>query len=175
MAGVIDWSCKVDEIGPEGLKSARSASAAERAKIAAELELLALDALSVDIEIKRGSGGRHRLSGRMRADVTQACVVTLEPVRARIDESFAVDFWPPEDIGPLAEGEHSVLEVEVPEPIDNGHMAVGRVVYEQLAASVDPYPRQPDANFDGVALGPAGLGDKPAHPFAALAKLKDKR
>jgi hypothetical protein len=100
--------------------------------------------------------------------------VTLEPVAQAISEPIEVDLWPADEIGPLAAGEHSVLEADMPEPIENGRIGVGRIAYEHLAAALDPYPRRSDAAFEGRAQGPRGSGDVPASPFAVLAGLKPK-
>ena len=59
-------------------------------------------------------------------------------------------------------------DVEV-EPVDGKWLAVGRIVFEELAAGLNPYPRRPGAEFT-----PATDAAEPAkeNPFAVLAKLK---
>jgi hypothetical protein len=49
----------------------------------------------------------------------------------------------------------------------------GRVIFETLAASLDPYPRKPNAEF--VWKIEKGTDPAAAGPFAGLSSLKDKQ
>ena len=166
-------------IGLEEIKGEISgtfvASAAERSAIAALLELPDLATLKLDYRIRSGGGGRHHLSGRLTADVTQTCVVTLEPVQARVDVPVEVDFWPERVLAELearAEEGAGDPDAEWPEPITEGKIDIGPVIYETLATSLDPYPRREGASFDWAeAPGTDGEGAKTS-PFAALERLK---
>src|SRR5262249_59663916 len=51
-----------------------------------------------------------------------------------------------------------------------GAIDLGAIAIEFLILGLDPYPRKPDAVFQGSAVG-----DDAAHPFAALAALKKGR
>ncbi|HEX7970110.1 MAG TPA: YceD family protein, partial [Stellaceae bacterium] len=96
----------------------------------------------------------------------QACVVTLEPVAARVEDSFALLYGAAEEEG----AEEVVLsgEVELVEPLPDRLLDIGEVVAQQLSLALDPYPRAPGA----VAEAPQeGL----ASPFAALAKWRKTR
>ena len=81
-----------DQIGPQETEREIVANEAERARLAERFGLLALDRLTARLQLKRGRAGLIRLHGRFEADVTQACIVTLEPVRAQLAESFTVAF-----------------------------------------------------------------------------------
>jgi hypothetical protein len=59
------------------------------------------------------------------------------------------------------------------EPIQHGMIDAGRIVFETLSASVDPYPRRAGAQFEGEELGDAAAPGA-SGPFAALKKLKDR-
>jgi hypothetical protein len=59
-----------------------------------------------------------------------------------------------------------------PEPIEDGTIELGKVLYETLATSLDPYPKKAGASFEW-SEGPGGKAE--AHgsgPFAALERLK---
>lgn len=174
------WSHTPESIPQGGLETERAASADERTAVAGMLELVALDRLTVGYRIKNAGGGVYRLTGRLKAQVEQACVVTLEPVNGDIDETFEVEFRPEErtrkPVG--AEDEEGAdlsadfeSDVDV-EPITGGRMEVGRVVFETLASAIDPYPRKAGAAFDWKAPDADKTGT--VSPFAALAKLKNK-
>jgi hypothetical protein len=124
--------------------------------------------------IKPAGAGRYVLSGTLRAQVVQACVVSLDPVISSIEEDFHVAFWPEEDIPPPRGGILDLDETAEPEPIMAGRIAVGPVVYECFAESLDPYPRKPGATLDWRESEPAA-GGAPESPFAVLASIKTKR
>ena len=165
---------EIGNIGENGREERIVASDAERAEIAAEYGLVALDALSADLDIRRGDAGLILLDGRIRADVVQTCVVSLAPVPQKIDDTFHMSFAAAgSDAAPRAPrpGAELLVDPEADEPdvLDGTTLDIGRIVAEQFSLALDPYPRAP-----GAAL-PAGLAppdDAPKSPFAALAALK---
>jgi uncharacterized metal-binding protein YceD (DUF177 family) len=165
-----DWSHSVLDVANGGLGRDQSATPDEVAAFATALGMLRLSAVKASYRIDRLAGGAYRLKGRVVAGGEQACVVSLEPVAAHLDEAFDVEFWP--DL-PDADGgeDKAVLNERDVERLDNGVIPVGRIVFETLSAGLDPYPRKQGAEFSWI--------DKPAtepektSPFAALAKLKD--
>jgi hypothetical protein len=99
----------------------------------------------------------------------------LEPVASTLEEACDVTFWPQERL-PAPEGGAVDLDDEPePEPIVAGRIMVGRVVFECLAAALDPFPRAPDAALDRREAAPleADAGSL-ASPFAVLAKIRPK-
>src|SRR5256885_2060453 len=60
------------------------ATEAERAALARRLGLVALDRLSARLSWRREASGIICLEGELEAEVAQSCVVTLEPVAARV-------------------------------------------------------------------------------------------
>lgn len=177
------WRHAPNEISGRGLDATRSATPEERLALAAELEILEVTALDVTYRI--ASGGRRRdgasrspelrLTGTLTADVVQACVATLEPVAAHIEEPITIELRAAAEIDPAAPVDP--LEEADLEPLDaDGSIPLGRIVYEILAAALDPFPRAPGAEFnwtDPADQADAGTAAKPS-PFAALARLKTK-
>lgn len=166
------WTHAVTDIPEAGLSRERAATAEERDVVADALKLISLEGLKVRYRIDRLAGGAYRLHGSLKSDCQQACVVSLDPVPAHVTDEFDVEFWPdhqPDDDA----GELPVLGARDVEPLEAGIIDVGRVVYETLAAALDPYPRKPGAQFD---WSDAKTEDpEKVSPFAALAKLKDKQ
>jgi len=152
-----------------------TASRAERAAIADLLDLPSLKSLVFNYKLRRGGGGRVHLSGRLKAQARQSCVVTLEPVPTEIDIPVDLEFWPAQLIADLEnkveDPSHSGL-VDWPEPITDESVDLGSVVYESFATALDPYPRKPGAEFewseDGKSVEPGETG-----PFATLKQLKE--
>jgi len=164
-----------DQIGPQQIEREIVANAAERARLAERFGLLALDRLTATLGLKRGRGGVIEVRGRFEADVVQACVVTLEPVRARLDERFSVAFG----TGGAAAGEVVIGlgEEDPPEELTEGRIDLGETVAQQLAVALDPYPHAPGAGEVSGASAEAGdpRAEKAANPFAALAQLRRPR
>jgi uncharacterized metal-binding protein YceD (DUF177 family) len=145
---------------------ALAASAEERAALAVRFALLSLDRLEAEVQLEPAAGGFYRLSARLSADLTQACVVTLEPVASHIEESFSLLYGTPDDQDEvLLDGDSETIE-----PLEGGIVDIGEAVAQQLSLALDPFPRAP-----GAALAEeADLSDQnpPESPFAALAKLR---
>jgi hypothetical protein len=176
MLGELDWEHAVQDIPEDGLVVERSASAEEREAIARALELPGCRSLKVRYALTRRGGGHIQLAGTLEAQVEQTCVVTLEPLLNTVAESFSVDYWPEGEMPEPTGGELDMNDEPDLEPIAGGRIEVGRVVFETLANGIDLFPRKP-----GVAFEPpedAARSGKRADsegPFAALAKIKDKR
>jgi len=169
---------RVDEIkdGEEGLIEV---GATEREAIAALLDLPRLDQLSFAFRFARRGHGRLALNGSLLAAVTQTCVVTLEPVESSLDVPVEIEFWPASQIKAYAEtadeaASHGVLDW--PEPIDDGKIDLGPIIYQTLATSLDPYPKREGASFSwSEADSEIPSTEEEKGPFAALKQLKQRR
>lgn len=175
---------EVDKIGQSGANRTISATAEERRALAERFGLQDISALSAEVSLRRVRGDAVRLEGTIHAQVTQTCVVSLQPVPAAISETIAVNF--------AEEAEEGAGEVEVaydlddpPEPIIHGRIDIGEAVAQQLALALDPYPRAPGAEIPAAYVGEAAtpaegtdvpdLGTEGAgtvNPFSVLGKLK---
>jgi uncharacterized metal-binding protein YceD (DUF177 family) len=165
----LDWTVETAAIPERGLKGSRTATDTERAALADALGLLSCDALEATYQIRSLSDGVYLLEGGIDAAVTQACVITLEPVAGRVAEAFSVEFRR-EVADDVAEEEAEILSAPDVEPIENDRIAVGRIVYEALSAGLDPYPRKEDAAFEWTD---PKLAEGAGNPFAVLKKLKE--
>lgn len=167
-----DWRHDCADIPAQGLAVERSATESERSGLATALNLLALDELAARYRVTPLAGGGYRLAGRLVSNLTQPCVVTLEPVGQSIDEPFEVEFW--SDVLARDESEEaSVLGGGDLELLDNGVIPVGRIVFETLSAALDPYPRKEGAEF--VWREENGGDSGKTSPFAVLSRLKDRK
>jgi len=147
---------------------------AENATIKGLLELLELESLSFGYRLSSGSGGTVHLSGRLKADTIQTCVVILEPIPTAIDMALDVEFWPAamiEDLGKRAEDPSQSGVEDWPEPITAGVIDLGPIVYETLATALDPYPKKTGASFQWSQAEPEAEAPE-SGPFAALKQLK---
>lgn len=165
---------RVSDIEDEASKTI-AITEAERAEIVDLLDLVALDALDFDYRLRRGGGGRVHLSGHLKADATQTCVVTLEPVPATLDIPVEIDFWPRPAIESLekraSEDPSQAGLIDWPEAITDDTIDLGPVVYETFATALDPYPKKEGASFQW-SQGNSEPEDRETGPFAALKQLK---
>ena len=170
---ILAWRHAVSSIPEDGLTMRREANPAERAAIARELAIAECGALTAQYAIEPSGKGHYLLKGRVSVRVTQACVVTLDPVTQEFEDEICIEFFP--DGAKPDEGakEHDVLVETDSGSIENGMIDVGRLVFEYVSAGLDPYPRREGAEFQWT--DPKTAADKAAGgPFAALAGLKDK-
>ena len=147
---------------------------AGRAELARSLDLLGIKALTFNGAITPTSRDEMSLAGTLKAVVDQACVVTLGPVTARLEDAvrrrYVANLALPE--GDEAEmPEDDTVEL-MPEFID-----LAEVVAEALALALPLYPRAPGAELGFAGFAPDGaapLRDADLKPFAGLAGLAEK-
>ena len=159
----------------DGASGEIDATEAEMAVSARLLDLQRLEGLTLAYRLRHEAGGRLRLTGSLKAAVTQTCVVSLEPVEASLDVPVEVEFWPVsliEELEGSVEEPGSTGRFDWPEPIVDGKIDLGPVIYETLATALDPYPKREGMSFDWSQGAPEAGGARPTGPFAALAKLK---
>lgn len=139
-----------------------------RAAVAKLADLRALTSLAATFDVTRfGRGGLH-VVGRVSGLVGQVCVVTLEPMDSRLEETVDLIFSSTQaDLTGNDGKEVDVTTEDAPEPLIDGVVDLGAIATEFLILGIDPYPRKPDAVFEPLAAE----GD-PVRPFAALAALK---
>lgn len=174
MTALHDWVHLVTDVGDLKVKRTREATPEERIELARELDIPSCEALKVSYVLTPLGRDRFNFEGFIEAAVTQSCVVTLEPVATEISEAFSVEFGPPDvidDAAPVS-GDREVLSIPDVEPIEEGRIEVGTVVFGLLSAALPPYPRKAGADFDWV--DPKQADPEKTSPFAELAKLKPK-
>lgn len=169
---------QVDRVGAEGILLQLSATSAQREVLARQLKIRAVLNLSAQVRVVPDpvQTGHFLFKGQFEAEVEQICVVSLEPVRQHVGETFLRRFAPAsaDPASGQVEDETEWLDPEAedpPDPLLDGTVDAGAVVAEALALALDPYPRKPDAGWpEGYSPDP-DAGEK-ISPFAALAKLK---
>jgi hypothetical protein len=112
----------------------------------------------------------------VHGEVTQTCVVSLDPFPATVDDEVDVRFAPQTaaNSGSVATKEtqtFSVVDEDEPDPIIDGTIDLGALTAEFLALGLDPYPRKPGAAFDEER----GSSEPADSPFAALAERNKQR
>jgi uncharacterized metal-binding protein YceD (DUF177 family) len=137
------------------------APAAARAAVAELAAVRELPQLSAVFDLTRRGAG-VQVSGRVNASVGQTCVVSLEPIESKVEETIDVTYAPP------GAAERTGND-EPLEPLVGGAVDVGALATEFLLLAIDPYPRK-----QGVQFAPPQAEEGGEHPFAVLATLKKR-
>lgn len=177
----------VSRIGAGGIEQVIEASGAECRALAERLQLPAVASLTCRFLLAAPRHGQVAAEGELRAEVTQVCVVSLEPFETTVGERFALRFvpgGPDEPASDVVAPDLVAADLDLASPdeltYEGDVIDIGEAAAEQLALALDPYPRLPGLArpVDGEAPGPAagppsddGQGGVP-HPFAALARLR---
>ena len=151
--------------------------------IAEVYDLDGINALKADFTLKPYRKAGVRVIGPITATIVQTCVVSLEPFESRIklyvDRTFEPHSSKPRKIRDLNEDGEIEIDLESLDPPDvilDGVLDLGAVICEELALSLDPFPRKPGVEFetaDEEEPVEEEAEEKPS-PFAALQALKDK-
>jgi uncharacterized metal-binding protein YceD (DUF177 family) len=155
----------LESLGGAPMRIALRAEAGECAALARRFDLVGLEHFAA-VFVVRAEAARLIVEGWIEAALTQSCIVTLEPVAARIDEAFRLVFMPIADVQEV-ELDASADSEDV-EPLPEGPLDLGEIAAQHLALAIDPYPRTAGAAW---GAGESAPSEAPrAKPFAALAR-----
>jgi uncharacterized metal-binding protein YceD (DUF177 family) len=164
----------VETLGEDEVVQQIEATADERKALARRFDLLSLDRLEATLQLQRSAGKPLvRVSGRFEAEVTQACVITQEPVAGSLEGEISRCY----SLAPGEAAEREILvdigEAEPPEPVPPGGIDLGEA--EQLALNLDPYPRAEGARLEQAEWGGSPGSEQSKSPFAVLKSLKGRK
>lgn len=163
-AGPFSRPLAVTSLPQEGREVRVSATPEECAALKTELGLDGLRRLEARFRLA-WAHGRLGVTGRITADITQTCVVTLDPFDSILDEDVEVQFVEAAPPRRNATVEQEVeIDPDAPDEIVDGRVDLGSIASEFLALGLDPYPKKP-----GVAFASDAEGEPAVSPFAVLA------
>ena len=142
---------------------------AARRRLAGRFGITAIPAMRATIQLVR-EGESVTATGRLVADVIQACRVSAEDFAVHIDEPVHLRFVPP--VGAITPDEEIELTADDCDEIEYEGTAfdLGEALAQTLALAIDPFAEGPNADAFRAQHGLAG--ETPSGPFAALAALK---
>lgn len=159
------------------------ATEAEIATLTALLDLVTLTEVTARLEVVVDAAGTGlKVTGRLRADPVQRCGISLKPVPCPVDVAVSRHFVPAAALDEVDDDGEIVVSVEEDaeelDPFDGRSVDLGDVVIEEVALALDPYPRHPEAAYEGPSVDTSASaepgmepGAERQRPFAALAKL----
>ena len=163
---------RLSDAGAEVVVSARPE---ELQKLARWLEVVSVQKFEGTVTLTKLAPHRYRYDAVLACDLTQSSVVSLNPVKSRIEQSFSRELHVAHRSrhAKIPETEAPVLDSadDVPEELESPHYDLAGPLLEELSLALDPYPRAPGEDFEA----PEGLGPRIESPFAVLKALKDRR
>lgn len=185
-----EWSVPilVDDIPSQGKTYTLTPSDAEKKAIAKRLQILSVDSLNARLVIGRDNAHVIQVKGEFEAEITQNCVVTLEPMKTKVSDSFDAWYADHDKAVSFKRAQHEALlkkemvdlpileENEDPEPIEEGKIDLGELVTQYLSLAVPPYPHKEGSDYENketLRSGPAKETLRP-NPFAALKNWRPK-
>ncbi|MEC8317191.1 MAG: DUF177 domain-containing protein [Pseudomonadota bacterium] len=140
------------------------------AALAARFDFVAIADATVDLTLVRGVAGRVEVTGRMRARITQTCVVSGEDFDVVVDETIDEVFH--DGVDAVADALDLDPDAAEAEPVVDGIIDLGEMVAQLLGLAINPYARAPDARSQTDAIDQAQPENDARHvPFADLAEL----
>ncbi|AZO08307.1 MULTISPECIES: DUF177 domain-containing protein [unclassified Mesorhizobium] len=157
----VSFVANVARLPQKGLPVVVEADESQRAALASEHGLLSVERYRAELLVSSWKRNGVKISGRVEADITQACIVTLDPVAANIDEPVEALFLPEQSkLGRegFEGGGEIVLDADgpdSPETFSGDTIDVGALAEQFFGLAIDPYPRKPGASLDAAG------GDEP--------------
>ena len=159
--------------GHTAIKFDEHPSEAEAEAIRQALNLRGLRKMRFQGELSPHGKRGWLVEGTLGASITQECVVTLEPVKTRIDHDVSIRFLPEAMIE--FDTPEDVLEDDI-EPLGD-IIDLGQIAVEALSLAMPDYPRSEAAMLGQATATPEGatpIKDEDTKAFAGLAALRDK-
>jgi len=145
----------------------------EREAVARRLGLESLGSLKAEATFRQKPGEAViEVEGHFAADVTQICVVKLEPFEESLEESFLLHYTAAPDRSAHNEDYFDPDAPDPAEPLEFGGIDLGEAVVQQLSLALDPYPRSEGAVLEDQQNPEANDEVAEDHPFAVLRDLK---
>jgi hypothetical protein len=180
----------VDSIPSKGKDCPIQASLEQCQAIAKRLDIQAVNSLAANVHLTLQNGGHIvYISGNFTAEITQNCVVTLQPIVSQIQDNFEAWYADHDKAIPFNRAKHTQksiedgLEIQMleehddPEPLVDSQVDIGEVVIQFLSLAINPYPRVEGTEEAVMApvktVSSDGTGTRP-NPFAALKNWRPK-
>lgn len=144
----VGYAINVARLPQKGMSVLIKADAAQREALAEAHGLLSVEKYRADLLVTKWKRNGIKISGTVQAEITQACIATLEPVQASIDEDVEGVFLP-EDSKLAREGFNVAGEIlldaegpDGPETFTGDTIDAGALAEEFFGLGIDPYPRK---------------------------------
>lgn len=184
------WSYKINVEDIEAGKPVEleiSPNESEKLALKERLSISSVNELSASLVIRRVQAGKTiHVKGTITANITQQCVVSMDPVISDINEEF--EAWFAEDDAPVSinkakqdlmikrgQSELPILdEADDPEIITDGAIDLGDQVAQFLSLNINPYVHAEGVEYELGDEEQISAGEGKENPFAALKDWKNR-
>ncbi|WEX07455.1 DUF177 domain-containing protein [Chelativorans sp. AA-79] len=172
----VSHELNVRTLPAKGVTVEMEADPEQRSDLARMHGLLSVERYRAELVVRPWKKDGVQVSGRVEADITQACTVTLDPLPARIDTEVVAILVPEGSRLARIEADSGEIFVEpdgddLPEVFEGDSVDVGALAEEFFELAIDPYPRKAGSQIGGPAEDEdAQEGGGPL--YEAMKKLK---
>jgi uncharacterized metal-binding protein YceD (DUF177 family) len=165
----------VARLPQNGMPLRLTANEKEWLALAKAHDLVSVQSFTAELLVKKWRKDGVKITGAVAAEITQTCIVTLEPLDSRIENEIdAVFVQEGSKLArpPLSADGEIILDydgADIPETFSGDMIDVGAVAEEFFGLAIDPYPRKPGAVLETALDEEPGVS-KPS-PFAKLLKF----
>src|SRR5262249_5812372 len=140
------------DLGRAGAEVSISLTENERERLARWASIDAVESFAGEVLLKKYSPTRYGLIAKLDVSIVQSCVVTLQPVRSRIERRVTRELLlaspvkralPKDASSPTAS-----VDDELTEEIDSLTYDLAAPLLEEFSLAIDPYPRAPGVEFE---------------------------
>jgi uncharacterized metal-binding protein YceD (DUF177 family) len=177
LQGAIPHMVSIVRLPQNGMNLKLTASEKELRALAAAHELVSVQSFTADLLIKKWRKDGVKITGVVNAEITQSCVITLEPLSAQIEHAIDAVFVQEGSKfarPPLSSDGEIVIDydgADLPETFSGDTIDVGGLAEEFFGLAIDPYPRKPGVVLE-EALEDAETEKPKPSPFAGLLKFR---
>jgi hypothetical protein len=165
----VSFKASVTRLPQKGMPVVVDADERQREALAAAHGLVSVERFHAQLLVAPWKRNGVKVSGHVEADITQECVVTLDPLQTRIEEAVEGLFLPEDSkLGRLGFEGGGELHIDAegpdsPETFSGDTIDVGALAEEFFGLGIDPYPRKPGAVLPGE--GEDGSPSQPEGPL----------
>jgi uncharacterized metal-binding protein YceD (DUF177 family) len=169
----ISHRVSVARLPQAGMPVILKADEKELRRLAKAFDLIDVSSFTAEMLVKKWRKDGVKITGIVKADITQSCVVTLEPLKANVSNDIDAVFVPENSklSRPQISGEGEIIidfdGPDLPETFSGDTIDVGALAEEMFGLAIDPYPRKEGIDFEFQDAGAAQVEKKPS-PFAKL-------
>ncbi len=182
--GALSFPVSIQRLPQKGLTIKIDADNKERVALRDFHQLQDVKSFKADLQIVPWKKDGIRVRGVVKAEIVQSCIVTLEPIDAKVEAEIDTLFVPENSRLarlPLDENGELIISAEgpdIPETFSGDTLDAGAIAEEFFELAIDPYPRKEGVEAVPPVVVTYGDADedaeKPANPFAALKDWKQK-
>jgi hypothetical protein len=150
----VSFEVHVARLPKDGLPVVFEADQAQREALAKAHGLSSVEAYKTDLLVTAWKRHGVKVTGTVEANITQECVVSLDPIEAHIEEDVEGLFLPADSkLGRLGfdGGGEIVIDADgadSPELFSGDTIDAGELAEQFFGLAIDPYPRKPGVSLD---------------------------